>query len=75
MSQQGSTVTTTPEFWADVEVFEVKPGFAEKRRKIGKKHCEAHDVFPIKGQNDFSGRSRSEQGGLKLFPGNLNLMA
>jgi hypothetical protein len=62
MSQQGSAVTTTSEFWADVEVFEVKTGFSEKRREIGEEHSEAHGTVSLKGQNDFSGRFRSEQG-------------
>jgi hypothetical protein len=55
-------VTTTSEFWADVEVFEVKTGFSEKRREIGEEHGEAHGTVFFKGQNDFSGRPGSEQG-------------
>jgi hypothetical protein len=49
MLQYGSAVTTTPEFWADVKVFEVKAWLSDKRREVGEEHGKADGFVPFKG--------------------------
>ena len=75
MLEQGPSVAAAAEFWADVQVLEMKARFSQKRREVVEEDGQTHSTVALKSQDHFGSWSGAKQRCLKLLPSCLDLMA